>query len=99
MSKISDILARVKDTENPIEDWDALITEVETAHEAELSVRDAKVASMTEALEKEQEVTKGLKVHNYDLIKQIPVKTADDHEKEKPVVESTGVDSMFESKG
>lgn len=99
MSKITELLARLKDAENPIEDLDAFIGEVDKAHEAELSVRDAKVSKTLEDLEETNNALRDLKVHNYDLIKQIPVKTAEDVEKEKPVVESTGVDSMFESKG
>lgn len=97
LSKITDLLARLKDTENPIEDFDAFIVEVDKAHEAELSVRDAKVSKTLEDLENTNNALRDLKVHNYDLIKQIPVKTKEDEE--KPVVESTGVDSMFESKG
>lgn len=96
MSKITELLARLKDTENPIEDLDAFIGEVDKAHEAELSVRDAKVSKTLEQLTAEQELSKNLKVHNYDLIKQIPIKAPEDEEsKPEPVV--TGVDSMFES--
>lgn len=99
MSDLTDLLARLKDSENPIEDLDAFIGEVDKAHEAALSVRDAKVSKTLETLEETNNALRDLKVHNYDLIKQIPVKTADDLDKDKPVVESTGVDSMFESKG
>lgn len=98
MSKITDLLAVLKDTENPVEDLDALIASVDKLHAEELSVRDAKVSATLEDLEKEREATKALKVHNYDLIQQIPIKSAEEIEQDKPVVESTGVDSMFESK-
>lgn len=96
MGKIADILAVLKDTDNPVEDLEALIAAADKAHEDELSVRDAKVTKTLEDLEKSKGELKDLKVHNYDLIKRIPVESADDAADDKPETKVSGTESFFE---
>lgn len=96
MGKIAEMLAVLKDTENPVEDLDALIAAADKAHEDELSVRDAKVSKTLEDLEKSKVELSELKVHNYDLIKRIPVESADDTADNKPETKVSGTESFFE---
>lgn len=92
---LNDLLARLKDTENPIEDMDVFISDIVAAHESEISVRDAKVDKTLADLAAEREQLKELKVHNYDLIKRIPADKPDGEDKpDEPKV--TGINSFFE---
>lgn len=96
MATIAEMLAAIKDTENPIEDADAFIAGIVKAHEDEISVRDAKVNQTLEAVKaKEAELTK-LKVHNYDLIQCIPVADKPDENDKEPEAKASGVNAMFE---
>ena len=92
---LNEMLARLKDTENPIEDLDGFISEIVAAHESEISVRDAKVDKTLADLAAEREQLKELKVHNYDLIKRIPATKPDDEEA-APEPKVTGINSFFE---
>lgn len=92
---LNEMLARLKDAENPIEDMDVFISEVVAAHESEISVRDAKVNKTLEDLTAEREALNKLKVHNYDLIQRIPTGDAES-KNDNPEPKVTGIDSFFE---
>lgn len=95
MATIAEMLAALKDSENPIEDTDAFIAGIVKAHEDEISVRDAKVNQTLEAVAKKEEELTKLKVHNYDLTLKIPVADKPD-EDDKPEAKASGVNAMFE---
>lgn len=98
MPKISEMLAALKNAEQPIEDMDAFIKSVEDAHLEEVSIRDAKVKQMEEAVSSREKLVNDLKVKNWDLSQQIPAidPTADSgNNGTEPEPKKTGIDSFF----
>lgn len=97
MPKISEILAALKNAEQPIEDMDAFIKSVEDAHLEEVSIRDAKVKSVSEEMEKRDKLVTDLKVKNWDLSQQIPAidSNANSGNNDAKPETLSGVDSFF----
>lgn len=98
MPKISEILAALKNAEQPIEDMDAFIKSVEDAHLEEVSIRDAKVKSVSEEMEKRDKLVTDLKVKNWDLSQQIPAIDSNansGNNKPEPETKKTGIDAFF----
>lgn len=95
--ELPELLARLKDTENPIEDMDGFIAEVATSVSDALSVRDAKVSKTLEDLAATQAKIDKLKITNYDLMMKQPVDSTEnsgnDASKPEPV---SGIESLFE---
>lgn len=95
--ELEELLARLTDTDNPIEDMPAFIGEITKAHTDALSVRDAAVTKAGETLaEREAELTKA-KLKNYDLMMKQPADLPGDDKPADKADEITGIDSLFEN--
>ena len=79
MEKFDDLVALLTsgNTEE-IGDFAEFSKKLEASHAHELSVRDAKVQQMTEAVTERDKAIAELKITNYDLIQRVPSTSKDD---------------------